>query len=78
MTITRYIIVSRLNGGDWKPVYVYEFTAQEAVDYNQSTQYESKETAIQAKELLVQLAQINGVNAEYGVREYTVTIKEVE
>lgn len=75
-TTEKYIVVSILNEVE-KPVYVYEFSANDSNDLTNATKYDDQETAEQAASLLNQMQVIQGGEKTFEVRKVTTTVEGV-
>lgn len=75
-TTEKYIVVSILNEVE-KPVYVYEFSANDSNDLANATKYDDQETAEQAASLLNQMQVIQGGEKTFEVRKVTTTVEGV-
>ena len=73
----KYIVVS-IVGDVEKPVYVYEFSANEAGDVNQATAYENQEESVQSADLLNQMAVIQESGKTFEARKVTTIVEGVE
>ena len=76
-TTEKYIVVSML-GEVEKPVYVYEFSANETNDLNQATTYETQEESEQAADLLNQMATLQQTGKTFEARKVTTIVEGVE
>ena len=73
----KYIVVSIL-GEVEKPVYVYEFSANETSDLNQATSYEAQEESEQSADLLNQMAELQQTGKTFEARKVTTIVEGVE
>ena len=76
-TTEKYIVVS-ISGEVEKPVYVYEFSANESNDLNQATSYDTKGEAVQASTLLNQMATLQQTGKIFEARKVTTIVEGVE
>lgn len=76
-TTEKYIVVS-ISGEVEKPVYVYEFSANETNDLNQATPYDTKGEAVQASALLNQMATLQQTGKIFEARKVTTIVEGVE
>ena len=76
-TTEKFIVVSILDEVE-KPVYVYEFSANESSDISQATTYDTQSEAVQAADLLNQMATLQGTGKSFEARKLTTTIEGVE
>ena len=76
-TTEKYIVVA-ISGEVEKPVYVYEFSANETNDVNQATKYDTKDEAVQAADLLTQMATLQGTGKVFEDRKVTTIVEGVE
>lgn len=76
-TTEKYIVVS-ISGEVEKPVYVYEFSANESNDLNQATSYDTKGEAVQASALLNQMATLQQTGKIFEARKVTTIVEGVE
>lgn len=76
-TTVEYIIVSVL-GEVEKPVYVYEFSANDTTNLASATTYEELDTAVQSANLLTQMMTLQGESKVFEVRKVTTTVEGVE
>ena len=76
-TTEKYIVVS-ISGDVEKPVYVYEFSANEAGDINQATSYDEQDEAVQSADLLNQMATLQETGKTFEARKVTTIIAGVE
>lgn len=72
-----YIVVSLLDEVE-KPVYVYEFSANETNDMKQATTYDTQEEAEQSSDLLNQMAELQNTGKVFEARKVTTIIEGVE
>ena len=72
-----YIVVSLLDEVE-KPVYVYEFSANETNDMKQATTYDTQEEAEQSSDLLNQMAELQNTGKAFEARKVTTIIEGVE
>lgn len=73
----KYIVVS-ISGEVEKPVYVYEFSANETSDLNQATSYETQEESEQSADLLNQMAELQQTGEMFEARKVTTIVEGVE
>lgn len=73
----KYIVVSVL-GDDERPVYVYEFSANETNDLNQATSYDAQEESEQSADLLNQMATLQQTGKTFEARKVTTIVEGVE
>ena len=76
-TTEKYIVVS-ISGEVEKPVYVYEFSANETNDLNQATAYDTQEGSEQAAVLLNQMATLQQTGKTFEARKVTTIVEGVE
>ena len=76
-TTEKYIVVS-ISGEVEKPVYVYEFSANETSDLNQATSYDTQGEAVQASALLNQMATLQQTGKIFEARKVTTIVEGVE
>ena len=76
-TTEKYIVVS-ISGEVEKPVYVYEFSANETNDLNQATPYDTQAAAVQASGLLNQMATLQQTGKIFEARKVTTIVEGVE
>lgn len=76
-TTEKYIVVSIL-GEVEKPVYVYEFSANETNDVNQATKYDTQDEAVQSADLLTQMATLQNTGKTFEAKKVTTIIEGVE
>lgn len=76
-TVEKYIVVSIL-GDVEKPVYVYEFSANETNDLNQATPYDTQAESEQAAGLLNQMAELQQTGKTFEARKVTTIVEGVE
>lgn len=76
-TTEKYIVVS-ISGEVEKPVYVYEFSANETNDLSQATSYDTKGEAVQASALLNQMATLQQTGKIFEARKVTTVVEGVE
>ena len=76
-TVEKYIVVSIL-GEVEKPVYVYEFSANETNDIKQATTYDTQEEAAQSADLLNQMAVLQDTGKTFEARKVTTIVEGVE
>ena len=72
-----YIVVSLLDEVE-KPVYVYEFSANETNDMKQATTYDTQEEAEQSSDLLNQMAELQNTGKVFEARKVTTIVEGVE
>lgn len=73
----KYIVVS-IVGEVEKPVYVYEFSANETNDLNQATSYDTQEESVESADLLNQIATLQQTGETFEARKVTTTVEGVE
>lgn len=73
----KYIVVS-ISGEVEKPVYVYEFSANETSDLDQATSYETQEESEQSADLLNQMAELQQTGEMFEARKVTTIVEGVE
>lgn len=73
----KYIVVS-ISGEVEKPVYVYEFSANETSDLDQATSYDTQEESEQSADLLNQMAELQQTGEMFEARKVTTIIEGVE
>lgn len=73
----KYIVVS-ISGEVEKPVYVYEFSANETNDVNQATSYDTQEESVESAELLNQMAELQQTGKTFEARKVTTIVEGVE
>ena len=71
-------IVAVKSGEVEKPVYVYEFSANETNDVNNATKYDTQEEAVQSADLLNQMATLQNTGETFAVKKVTTIIEGVE
>ena len=76
-TTEKYIVVS-ISGEVEKPVYVYEFSANETNDLEQATSYDTQEESEQAADLLNQMATLQQTGKTFEARKVTTIVEGVE
>lgn len=76
-TTEKYIVVA-ISGEVEKPVYVYEFSANESSDLNQATSYDTQGEAVQAAGLLNQMATLQQTGKIFEARKVTTIVEGVE
>ena len=76
-TTEKYIVVS-ISGDVEKPVYVYEFSANEAGDINQATSYDEQDEAVQSADLLNQMATLQETGKIFEARKVTTIVGGVK
>lgn len=76
-TTEKYIVVA-ISGEIEKPVYVYEFSANETNDVSQATKYDTQDDAVQASDLLTQMATLQGTGKVFEAKKVTTIIEGVE
>lgn len=76
-TTEKFIVVA-ISGEIEKPVYVYEFSANETNDVNQATKYDTQDEAVQSADLLTQMATLQGTGKVFEARKVTTIIEGVE
>lgn len=76
-TTEKYIVVS-ISGEVEKPVYVYEFSANETNDLNQATSYDTQGDAVQTSGLLNQMATLQQTGKIFEARKVTTIVEGVE
>lgn len=75
---TEEFIVAVKSGGVEKPVYVYEFSANETNDVNNATKYDTQEKAIQSADLLNQMATLQNTGQTFEAKKVTTIIENVK
>ena len=73
----KYIVVS-ISGEVEKPVYVYEFSANETNDLDQATSYDTQEESEQSADLLNQMAELQQTGEMFEARKVTTIVEGVE
>lgn len=76
-TTEKYIVVS-ISGEVEKPVYVYEFSANETNDVNQATTYDTQEESVESADLLNQMAELQQTGETFEARKVTTIVEGVE
>lgn len=76
-TTEKFIVVA-ISGEVEKPVYVYEFSANETNDVSQATKYDTQDDAVQASDLLNQMQALQGGTKVFEARKVTTIIEGVE
>lgn len=76
-TTEKYIVVS-ISGEVEKPVYVYEFSANETNDLDQATSYEAPEESVESADLLNQMAELQQTGKTFEARKVTTIVEGVE
>lgn len=76
-TTEKYIVVA-ISGEVEKPVYIYEFSANETNDVNNATKYDTQEEATQSAELLNQMATLQNTGQSFEAKKVTTIIEGVE
>ena len=76
-TTEKYIVVSVLEGTE-RPVYVYEFTANDTTNFDSATAYEDADTAKSSAELLTQMALLNADPKTFVAKKVTTIVESVE
>lgn len=76
--ITEKYIVVAISGEVEKPVYVYEFSANETTDTSQATTYDTQEGAVQSADLLTQMATLQNTGKVFEAKKVTTIIEGVE
>lgn len=76
--IIEKFIVAVKSGEVEKPVYVYEFSANETNDVNYATKYDTQEEAVQSADLLNQMATLQGTGQTFEAKKVTTIIEGVE
>ena len=73
----KYIVVS-ISGEVERPVYVYEFSANETNDLNQATSYDTQEESVESADLLNQMAELQQTGKTFEARKVTTIVEGVE
>ena len=76
-TVEKFIVAVK-SGGVEKPVYVYEFSANETNDVNNATRYDTQKEAVQSAELLNQMATLQHTGQTFEAKKVTTIIEGVE
>ena len=76
-TVEKFIVAVK-SGEVEKPVYVYEFSANETNDVNSATKYDTREEAVQSAELLNQMAELQNTGQTFEAKKVTTIIEGVE
>ncbi len=76
-TTEKYIVVSIL-GEVEKPVYVYEFSANETNDVDQATSYDTQEESVESADLLNQMAELQQTGKTFEARKVTTIVEGVK
>lgn len=76
-TTEKFIVVAK-SGDVEKPVYVYEFSANETNDLNQATSYDTQEESVQSADLLNQMATLQQTGKTFEARKVTTIVEGVE
>ena len=76
-TTEKYIVVA-ISGEVEKPVYVYEFSANETNDVNHATKYDTQDEAVQSADLLNQMATLRNTGQTFEAKKVTTIIEGVE
>ena len=76
-TVEKYIVVA-ISGEVEKPVYVYEFSANETNNINQATSYDTQEESVQSADLLNQMATLQNTGKTFEARKVTTIVEGVE
>ena len=76
--ITEKFIVVSINGEEEKPVYVYEFSANDSGNLENATKYEDQATAVGAADLLNQMQAVQGGTKTFEARKLTTIVEGVE
>lgn len=71
-------IVAVKSGEVEKPVYVYEFSANETNDVNNATRYDTQDEAVESAELLNQMAELQNTGQTFEAKKVTTIIEGVE
>lgn len=71
-------IVAVKSGEVEKPVYVYEFSANETNDVNNATRYDTQDEAVESAELLNQMAELQNTGQTFEAKKVTIIIEGVE
>lgn len=71
-------IVAVKSGEVEKPVYVYEFSANETNDVNSATRYDTQDEAVESAELLNQMAELQNTGQTFEAKKVTTIIEGVE
>ena len=76
-TTEKYIVVA-ISGEVEKPVYVYEFSANETNDVSQATKYGTQDEAVQSSDLLNQMATLQRTGKVFEAKKVITIIEGVE
>lgn len=76
-TTEKYIVVA-ISGEVEKPVYIYEFSANETNDVNNATKYDTQEEATRSAELLNQMATLQNTGQSFEAKKVTTILEGVE
>ena len=76
-TIEKFIVAVKSDGVE-KPVYVYEFSANETNDVNNATKYGTQEEAVQSADLLNQMAILQNKGQTFEAKKVTTIIENVK
>ena len=76
-TIEKFIVAVK-SGEVEKPVYVYEFSANETNDVNNATRYDTQDEAVESAELLNQMAELQNTGQTFEAKKVTIIIEGVE
>lgn len=76
-TVEKFIVAVK-SGEVEKPVYVYEFSANETNDVNNATKYDTQEEAVQSADLLNQMATLQSTGQTFEAKKVTTIIEGVE
>lgn len=76
-TVEKFIVAVK-SGGVEKPVYVYEFSANETNDVNNATKYDTEEEAVQSADLLNQMATLQNSGQTFEAKKVTTIIENVK
>lgn len=76
-TVEKFIVAVK-SGGVEKPVYVYEFSANETSNVNDATKYDTQEEAVQSADLLNQMATLQNEGKTFEAKKVTTIIEDVE
>lgn len=71
-------IVAVKSGEVEKPVYIYEFSANETNDVHNATRYDTQDEAVQSAELLNQMATLQNTGQTFEAKKVTTIIEGVE
>ena len=76
-TVEKFIVAVK-SGEVEKPVYVYEFSANETNDVNNATRYDTQDEAVQSADLLNQMATLQNTGQTFEAKKVTTIIEGVE